>query len=82
MQRTNDRTDIATFGRYPKSELLRLVVKEGRLAVDLQGNLPGRGCYLKKDAASLELALRKKAFNRFLHRPITDEEIERIKEAL
>ena len=82
MKIENDRTDIASRKQYPKSQLLRLVVKEGRLLLDPNGELPGRGYYLKKDAASLELALKKKAFQRILHRPLDDEELQRLKEAL
>lgn len=82
MKRENDRTDIASYVRYPKSMLLRLVVRQGRLTLDLQGNLPGRGFYLKKDLNSLETALKKKAFQRILHRPLNEEELSMLKEAL
>ena len=82
MKRENDRTDIASRKQYPKSQLLRFIVKEGRLLLDPNGELPGRGYYLKKDIASLELALKKKAFQRILHRPLDEEEIARLKEAL
>ena len=82
MKRENDRTDIATYQRYPKSELLRFVVREGRLLLDPNGELPGRGYYLKKSPESLQLALKKKAFQRILHRPLDEEELSRPKEAL
>ena len=74
--------DIASFQRFPKEKLLRLVVMEGRLIVDIAGNRSGRGHYLKKDEASLELALKKKAFHRLLHRPLDESELRAIKEAL
>lgn len=82
MKRENDRLDIASYQRFPKEMLLRLVVEEGRLIVDPCGKRPGRGYYLKKDASSLELALKKKAFNRILHRPLNEGELASIKEAL
>ena len=81
MKRENTRQDIASRKAYPKSELLRLVLLDGVVTLDSTG-LPGRGVYLHKDAASFELALKKKAFERAFRRPLTPEEIGAIKEAL
>ena len=82
MQINLPRTDIASRKAYPKQQLLRLVVAAGKLTIDSQGNLPGRGYYLKKDAASLETAIKKKAFERILRRPLSEEELCAIKEAI
>ena len=82
MKRENPRLDVASRTRYPKEELLRIAMVQGVVTPDLAGNLPGRGIYLRKDAASLETALKKKAFERAFRRPLTLEEIEAIKEAL
>ena len=82
MKRENDRTDIATYQRFPKSSLLRFVVEEGRLSLDRNGDKPGRGYYIKKDRESLEIAIKKKAFQRILHHPLDEEELALLKEAL
>ena len=82
MKRTNPRTDIASRKPFPKEELLRLVCVAGTVTVDKAGNMPGRGYYLHKDVASLEVALRKHVFERLFHRTLTDGEIASIKEAL
>lgn len=82
MKRVNPRTDIASRKPFPKEELLRMVVVSGALTVDKQGNLPGRGYYLRRDMASLEVCLKRHLFERILHRPISEEELLRVKEAL
>ncbi len=74
--------DIASRERFPKEELLRIVVCAGVVTPDTRGNLPGRGVYIKKDAASLELAVKRKALERAFHRPLTEEEKTAILEAL
>ncbi len=82
MKRENPRTDIASRKRFPRNELLRITIVEGVVTPDIEGKLPGRAIYLHKDTASLELALRKKAFERAYRRPLTEAELESIKEAL
>ena len=82
MKRVNPRLDVASRKPYPKDELLRLVLVDGVVTLDTHHSLPGRGIYLKRDAASLETALKKKAFERAFHRPLTPEELQAIKEAL
>ncbi len=82
MKQENPRLDVASRKPYPKNELIRLVMVSGVVTLDRKKNLPGRGVYLKKDAASLEAALKKKAFERAFHRPLTLEEIAAIEEAL
>ena len=82
MKHENPRTDIASRNPYDRKELLRLVLVGSKVTVDKEGNLLGRGCYLKRDEASLALAIKKKAFERNFHRPLTEEELLAIKEAL
>lgn len=76
------RMDIASRKTYLKSELWRFVVRDNRVKFDLNHVLPGRGCYLKKDLASLELAVNTKLFTRHLHASIDEEEIKKVKESL
>ncbi len=50
---------------YPKKELLRIVkTPEGILKVDPTGKLNGHGAYMKKDMALLDLAIKKKTFEK------------------
>ena len=78
MRRENARTDIASRSPFPREELLRFTVKDGCLSL-----VPGgRGYYLKKDLASLEAAIKRKAFERILHRPLLEEELTLLKEAI
>ena len=77
MQVSNPRFDIATRKPYPKEELLRLGVEQGRLVISPKG---GRGFYLHRD--HLDLALKSKAFQRYLHRPLDESEIAMLREAL
>lgn len=50
--------------RTAKSELLRIVVVEGKCVPDPRGTLPGRGAYLHPAMVCLDLAVRRRAFSR------------------
>ena len=50
--------------RAAKSDLLHLVVVEGRVVPDPRGLLPGRGASIHPDLGCLELAERRRAFPR------------------
>ena len=52
--------------RAAKIDLLRVVAVSGTLAVDPRGRLPGRGAYVHPDPACVDLAERRKAFQRAL----------------
>ncbi len=41
-----ERTCVNCRLKAPKKELIRLVVKEGKIVLDEKGILPGRGAYL------------------------------------
>ena len=82
MKRENPRMDIASRERFPKEELLRLVYVHGVVTPDPRGELPGRGIYLKKDSASLALALKRKAFERAFRHSLSEEELSSIREAV
>ncbi len=55
--------------RSGKRDLLRVVLTGGRIVPDLRGTLPGRGAYLHPDAACVEQAVRRRAFNRAFRGP-------------
>lgn len=55
--------------RAAKSELLRIVVIEGQCVPDDRGTLPGRGSYVHPALACLDLAVRRRAFQRAYRAP-------------
>lgn len=56
---------IATGDILPKAQLLRFVIgPDGDVVPDLLGKLPGRGIWVKADAAALKTAVSKKLFSR------------------
>jgi predicted RNA-binding protein YlxR (DUF448 family) len=57
---------VGCRSRAAKSDLLRIVVVEGRCVPDLDGRLPGRGAHLHPDPDCLALAERRRAFGRAL----------------
>lgn len=59
------RMDLATRKVYPKEELFRLVIQGGRLLLDREGNLPGRGVYVLKDGNSVTKVFRKGMLKRY-----------------
>lgn len=76
------RMDISTRNVYPMTELLRFVIKDGMLTLDASHQAKGRGYYLYPSKASYQTALKKKCFERILHRPLKEEEISLIEEAI
>ena len=74
MRIVNDRTDIVSRKRFPRETLLRLVIEDGKLILDKEKTLKGRGVYLKKGNG--KDAIKKASFNRYLHRPLSLEEEE------
>ena len=58
----------------PKRELLRVVRSpEGEISFDLTGRKPGRGAYVCRSAACLNLAIRKKQLERAFSAAVSDE---------
>lgn len=66
----------------PKRELIRVVrSKEGVVALDFNGRLPGRGAYICKDCGCMAKAKKAKALDRAFSCRIPDEvydELERV----
>lgn len=59
-----ERTCLGCRERAAKGDLLRIVVIEGECAPDPRGTLPGRGAYVHPTLVCLDLAVRRRAFNR------------------
>ncbi|WP_345373910.1 YlxR family protein [Frondihabitans cladoniiphilus] len=60
------RTCIGSRTRAPRSSLVRVVARDGRVVVDTTKTLPGRGAWLIPTMQNYEAALRRKAFRRAL----------------
>ena len=58
---------VVTQERLPKRDLLRIVKNnEGEVFVDLSSKANGRGAYIKKDVAVLDMAMKNKNLERAL----------------
>ena len=65
---------VVTRERYPKQELIRVVVnKEGIVTVDVTGKANGKGAYIKKDIEVLKKAKTTKVLDRTLNVTISDD---------
>ena len=77
------RTCVVTGEKLDKRDLLRVVKnKEGEVKVDLTGKMNGRGAYIKRDLAVLEMAIKKKSLERKLECNISDEVYDEIRKIL
>ncbi|XBQ17243.1 MAG: RNA-binding protein [Oceanicaulis sp.] len=66
-----ERRCVATGEVKPEAELLRVALgPDGVLVPDLAARLPGRGGWVSADRASVDLAVKKRAFNRAFERPV------------
>lgn len=63
------RTCVGCRSRAGVSQLLRVVLADGRLVPDPQRRRPGRGAHLHPEVACLDLAERRRAFPRALRVP-------------
>jgi uncharacterized protein len=63
------RTCVGCRGRAAKSDLLRVVGRDGQIVPDPQARLPGRGAYLHLSQKCFEQAGRRRAFARALRLP-------------
>jgi predicted RNA-binding protein YlxR (DUF448 family) len=56
---------LATNERLAKRDLIRVVKNnEGKIFIDLTGKANGRGAYIKKSAEAIEIAKKRKCFER------------------
>jgi predicted RNA-binding protein YlxR (DUF448 family) len=74
---------VATQEQLPKKELIRIVKNNENLVfVDLSGKKNGRGAYLKKSLAALEVAIKKNSLGRALEIAIPNEIYEELKKLI
>lgn len=72
-KKTPLRRCLATGEQFPKKELLRVVrTPEGNVIVDEKGKANGRGAYISRSLAAVEIAKKKKLFERELEVEIPD----------
>jgi uncharacterized protein len=68
----NDRTCIVTRTAKQPDQLIRFVAgPDGSVVPDLKSVLPGRGCWVSADAATVALAVKRKIFSRALKVDVT-----------
>ena len=61
------RTCVITGEKLPKKELIRVVrTPEGTVIVDETGKANGRGAYIKRSLEAVEIAKKRKCFERAL----------------
>ena len=74
MKKIPYRMCVVTRERFPKQELIRVVVnKEGVVTVDETGKLNGKGAYIKRDIDVLNKAISTKVLDRTLNVTISDD---------
>ncbi|MBQ1568027.1 MAG: YlxR family protein [Erysipelotrichaceae bacterium] len=79
MKKIPMRRCLATNESFPKKELLRIVrTPEGEVKVDLSGKLNGKGAYLSRSNEALEIARKKKVFDKALEVEVPEEVYEEI----
>lgn len=62
-----------------RSELIRIVrTPQGVIMIDTKGNLPGRGCYISRDANCIAIARKKNLLARALRASVEDEIYEQL----
>ncbi len=74
MKKIPMRMCVVTRERFPKQELIRVVVnKDGIVTVDETGKLNGKGAYIKRDIDVLNKAISTKVLDRTLDVSISDD---------
>ncbi len=73
---------IGCMNSYPKAELQRFTLREGRLMSDPDGKAEGRGVYLCRKEECRALALKKNAFRRSFRKNIDQAAIDAVIEEL
>lgn len=66
------RTCVVTKEKWPKKELIRVVIFNDEVSIDETGKKNGKGCYLKKDKSVIQTAKDKKILDKVLETKIED----------
>ena len=66
----------------PKTELIKVVMKDGAIEIDTSQKKPGRGAYLCKDMECLTTAQKKKALSKHFKTAVPNSIYDEIKEIL
>ncbi|MDO4341672.1 MAG: YlxR family protein [bacterium] len=82
MKKVPYRMCVVTREKLPKRDLIRVVLFDGKISVDVTGKQNGRGCYMKKDEAVIELAKKNKVLNKVFEMTVDDEIYEEIKKSI
>ena len=69
---------IACRESKPQDELMRFTLKDGRIVSDKETKEDGRGIYLCRSRECLDIAIKRKAFNRVLRRNVDTKSIEEV----
>lgn len=65
---------LATNQQFPKKEMIRVVrTPEGSVIVDEKGKANGRGAYISKSLSAVDIAQKKKLFDRQLEVEVPQE---------
>ncbi|MDT2756867.1 YlxR family protein [Enterococcus asini] len=68
------RKSVVSGEMHPKKELIRITrSKDGRVAIDPTGKMPGRGAYVAMEPAEVQSAWDKRILDRVLETSLTDE---------
>ncbi len=63
---------VVTREKLLKEDLFRVVANGNGVFFDEFQNMPGRGCYIKKELKTIELAQKKHSLSRGLRREVDD----------
>jgi len=78
--RVPERTCVGCRGRAPKIDLLRVVRSlSGDIRIDPEGRAAGRGAYVHRSDACVELALRRGALARALRTSVGSDEARKLR---
>lgn len=74
---------LATNQQFPKKEMIRVVrTPEGNVIVDEKGKANGRGAYISKSLAAVDIAQKKKIFDRQLEVVVPVEIYEQLRQII
>lgn len=74
---------LATGEQFPKRELIRVVrTPEGNIVVDLTGKANGRGAYISYNLEAVDIAQKKKLFDKQLEVTVPEEIYDELRKAI